>query len=358
MNPKHLLSTVPTFLLGCLLALSSHVYFFSPICPDLLHLPSSPSSLPFPSNNNLKKVSKLGEGLLEGPEDVCVDRGGMLYTASRDGWIKRLHKNGTLENWKMANSSSLLGLTATAAGDIVVCDTEEGLLKANEDGITTVVSYFNGSRIRFADDVVEAGDGSLYFSVASTKFGLRDWFLDVLEAKPHGQLLSHNPNTNHTSLVLDNLCFPNGVALSKDQDYLVVCESWKFRCLKYWLEGQHRGKTEILVENLPGAPDNIKLAPDGSFWIAVLQLTSNGFQFIHKSKAAKHLVATFPTLAKMAQGANKNAMVLNVAVDGSIKRMYDDSNGEVMRFVTSVMEFDDHLYMGSLANNFIGKLPL
>lgn len=75
--------------------------------------------------------------------------------------------------------------------------------------------------------MIEASDGSLYFSVASTKFELKNWYLDVLEAKPHGKLLKYDPSTNETSIVLDNLCFANGVALSTDQDYLVVCETWK-----------------------------------------------------------------------------------------------------------------------------------
>lgn len=67
----------------------------------------------------------------------------------------------------------------------------------------------------------------MYCSVASTKFGLHNWYLDVLEAKPHGQLLQYNPSSMETSVVLDDLCFANGVALSMDQDYLVVCETWK-----------------------------------------------------------------------------------------------------------------------------------
>lgn len=53
--------------------------------------------------------------------------------------------------------------------------------------------------------------------------------------------------------------------------YLLI----RFRCLKYWLEGENKGKTEIFVEHLPGGPDNINLAPDGSFWIALLQVISN-----------------------------------------------------------------------------------
>ena len=81
--------------------------------------------------------------------------------------------------------------------------------------------------IRFADDVIEASDGSLYFSVASTKFGFHNAHLDLLEAKPNGQLLKYDPSSNDTSVVIDGLYFANGVALSMDQNYLVVCETWK-----------------------------------------------------------------------------------------------------------------------------------
>lgn len=75
--------------------------------------------------------------------------------------------------------------------------------------------------------MIEASDGNIYFSVPSTKFGLHNWYLDVLEARPHGQLLKYNPTSNETVIVLDNLAFANGVALSKEEDYLVVCETWK-----------------------------------------------------------------------------------------------------------------------------------
>lgn len=81
--------------------------------------------------------------------------------------------------------------------------------------------------IRLADDVIEAPDGCLYFSVASTKYEIHDWYLDVLEAKPHGQLLKYDPSSGETSIILDGLCFANGVALSQDKQYLVVCETWK-----------------------------------------------------------------------------------------------------------------------------------
>ncbi|XP_021858813.1 protein STRICTOSIDINE SYNTHASE-LIKE 4 [Spinacia oleracea] len=360
MDSKSSITFLAFFLVGSLVALSLHIYLFSPISPQLLDVPSSSlvNSL-FPPNTHLQEVTKIGEGLVKDPEDVCVDKHGTLYTASRDGWIKRLHKNGSLlESWKWVNSTTLLGMTALDQGGIVVCDTRQGLLRVDEDGVTTLVSQFNGSKLWFADDVIEGKDGSLYFSIASTKFGLHNWYLDLLEAKPHGQLLKFNPQANETSLLLDNLFFANGVALSTDQSFLLVCETWKSRCLKYWLQGDMQGKTEIFIDNLPGAPDNINLAPDGSFWIALIPMARKGMEFVHTSKIAKHLVATFPKMMNIIQGSHKKATVMKVSKEGNILKRFDDPNGKVMSFVTSAVEYEGNLYFGSLNSNFVGKLSL
>ncbi|KAL5768494.1 hypothetical protein ACOSP7_015041 [Xanthoceras sorbifolium] len=113
----------------------------------------------------------------------------------------------------------------------------------------------------------------------------------MLKVKPHGQLLKYDLSSNKTSTLLDGLGFANGIALSRDEDYLVVCETWKFRCLKHWFKGGSKGDKEIFIQNLPDGPDNINLAPDGSFWIAIIQFCSNGLEFMHNSKASKQTVS-------------------------------------------------------------------
>ncbi|KAI3443537.1 hypothetical protein Pfo_000202 [Paulownia fortunei] len=316
---KDHLITCSGIFMACALAVALQIVFFSP-SPGALEIPPPSSVLPALSNGKLQEVIKLGEGLLKQPEDVAIDKLGVVFTATRDGCIKRLHKNGTWENWWQIDSDGLLGLTTTAAGDLIVCDAEKGLLKVGEEGVTVLASHVNGVKIRFADDVIESSDGMLYFSIASTKFGLHNWQLDVLEAKPHGQLLKYDPSLNITSILLDDLGFANGVALSAHQDYLVVCETWKYRCLKYWLEGDFKGQTEIFIDNLPGGPDNINLAPDGSFWIALLELIPSRLRFLYTSQASKYLVGAFPTLGKWVLGMHKKAMVVNVARDGKIIR--------------------------------------
>ncbi|KAL2939797.1 Protein STRICTOSIDINE SYNTHASE-LIKE 4 [Bienertia sinuspersici] len=115
------------FLVGCLVALALHIYFFSTISPQILEVPSPflVNSL-IPPNTRLQEVTKLGEGHLKNPEDICVDKNGILYTATRDGWIRRLQKNGSVfENWKWINSSTMLGMTTIAAGGLVICDAEK-----------------------------------------------------------------------------------------------------------------------------------------------------------------------------------------------------------------------------------------
>ncbi|XP_050217045.1 protein STRICTOSIDINE SYNTHASE-LIKE 4-like [Mercurialis annua] len=344
------------FVAASLLAFILQVYLFSPISnPEILRLPPRSS---LPTNKKLQEVRKLGEGFLQGPEDVCVDKNGVFFTAVRDGWIKKMHKNETWQNWKKIESDSLLGITASKNGGVIVCDDQTGLLKVTEDGVTVLASYVNGSKIRFADKAIEASDGNIYFSVPSTKFGYHNWYLDVLEARPHGQMLKYDPTLNETTVFLDDLSFPNGVALPEEEDYLVFCESWKFRCLKHWLKGENKGKTEVFVDNLPGGPDNINLAPDGSFWIGLLQVASDGLEFVHSSKLLKHLIASSPKLIGLVNGVTKKAMVVNVAADGKIIRKFDDPDGKVMSFVTSAMEYEDHLYLGSLYTDFIGKLPI
>lgn len=79
---------------------------------------------------------------------------------------------------------------------------------------------------------------------------------------------------------------------------------------------------------------------------------------MHSSSAIRHLIITFPRLINLVNPATTRATVVNVGEDGKIIKMLGDQNGKVMSFVTSAMEFEDNLYLGSLNTHFIGKLPL
>ncbi|XP_051132020.1 protein STRICTOSIDINE SYNTHASE-LIKE 6-like [Andrographis paniculata] len=322
-------------------AILRSLFIFSSLLPASSSFPDhhhqSPP-LPFPSNSILQKSIKLGEGLLEKPEDVAVDRrSGFLYTATRDGWIKRIPRNGSRwENLHHVDSHALYGLDITAAGDVIVCDSNKGLLKINKNGVQILVSQVNGKSARYANAVSASTNGKLYFSIS----------VNVKNETSTGKLVEFDPSTSKSSILIDHIDFANGVAVSKNQDFVVVCETYKYRCLKYILEGKDAGKSKIFVDKLPGLPDNIHVAPDGSFWIALL-LIKPGTKLEFQSKNVR----------KTPEVDNK-ALVVNVAADGKIIKGFDDPTGAVMSFVTSALEFEGNLYMGGLRNNYVGKLAL
>jgi hypothetical protein len=76
----------------------------------------------------MQRLEKLGEGVLVAPEDVYVDAavGGALYTATRDGWLHRMHAgNGSWERWRFVGGTGLLGITPSADGAMLVCDADK-----------------------------------------------------------------------------------------------------------------------------------------------------------------------------------------------------------------------------------------
>ena len=65
--------------------------------------------------------------------------------------------------------------------------------------------------------------------------------------------LRYDPSTGKTDMLLDGLYFANGVALSADEDYILVNETSRYRITRYWLKGDKAGSSEIFADNPPWA---------------------------------------------------------------------------------------------------------
>jgi len=85
--------------------------------------------------------------------------------------------------------------------------------------------------------------------------------------------------------VLDGLCFPNGLAFTRDGKHLLVSETGAMRILKIDLarlsvtrstQGMSsvpliknaidQGAVQVLIDNLPGYPDNLTVGQNGRIW--------------------------------------------------------------------------------------------
>ena len=248
----------------------------------------------FEQNNKLAKIEIIELTDTHGPEGLAL-LNGEIYTATREGWILKYNEaSGAIT--KMVNTQgSPLGLVFDASGNLLIADAYKGILSMTPDGVlTTLTNSMDGVPIVYADDLDVTEDGKIYFSDASSKFGAQSnggtyaaSLLDVAEHGGHGRLLVYDPADQSTKLVMDGLNFANGVATAADSSFVLVNETGTYRVQKYWLTGEKAGTAEVIIDNLPGFPDNIVRGRDGRFWVG-LTPQSRARRYIWLASAAQN----------------------------------------------------------------------
>jgi sugar lactone lactonase YvrE len=329
---------------------------------------------PLAPNNLLESAELLALGQVAGPEDLEVDRSGNIYTGTLDGRIVRVdsralgdhglpdspvqHDAGA-SNVKTiaATGGRPLGVAMAPSGDLIVADAVKGLLSVSPDGrITTLPTDVAGKPVHFADDLDIARDGTIYFSDASDKFGIDGFLYDMLEGRPHGRLLRYDPPTKATTVLLSDLYFANGVALSQHEDFVLVNETYRFRVTRYWLKGERAGKSEVFVDNLPGYPDNITSNRRGTFWLALVTVRNETGDWLSPHPFLKNTLAKLPRM--FLPKPQPYGFVIKLDETGRILESFQDPSGQHLPAITSAFEHNGFLYLGSLSNNFIGKFKL
>ncbi|OEC35000.1 Sugar lactone lactonase YvrE [Pseudomonas cuatrocienegasensis] len=328
----------------------------SPIDPLAWEAPKAPAMTGvLEPNDTLMKAELLGRGQVHGPEDTAVDAQGRVYAGLHDGRIVRISADGAVDTF--ANTGGRpLGMDFDASGNLIVADAYKGLLSLDPQGaIKVLTTEADGLPFAFTDDLDIARDGTIYFSDASSRFQQPDYLLDLLEARPHGRLLAYDPATGQTRVLLKDLYFANGVALSAKQDFVLVNETYRYRITRYWLTGDKAGSHDVFIDNLPGLPDNLQGDGKGTFWVALPTPRKADADFLHRHPWLKTQLAKLPRALWPKAVPYGFAIALNE--QGQIVRSLHDTSGTHLRMITSVKPVGDMLYFGSLDNDRIGRLP-
>ena len=329
----------------------------APIDPVAYQPPRKvPLEGPLAPNDLLQSSLILAAGQVEGPEDVAVDNDGRIYAGTADGWVVRVEGDGSVT--KFADTGGRpLGMVFDAKGNLIVADGIRGLLSiAPDKTITTLVTRAGGVELGFADDLDVSGDGTVYFSDASSKFGPGEYLLDMLEARPHGRLLRYRPATNQVDVLLGGLYFANGVALSQNEDFVLVNETYRYRVTRYWLSGPRAGTSDIFIDNLPGFPDNISSNRRGTFWLALFTVRNDTADWLGPRPFVKQALSKLPRF--LWPKPQPYGFVIQLDETGAILSSPQDSSGAHLHSITSAQERDGYLYLGSLLNERIGKYKL
>lgn len=253
-----------------------------PIEPVSWQAPAAPGySGVHAANNKLSGLNIIPLRGEVGPEHVVLARDGKLYAAVASGNILRMNPDGSAQEVFATTGGRVLGFDFDAAGNMIAADAIKGLLAIGPDRkVALLADSAGGDPIRYADAVVVASNGLVYFSDASGRFAPARWggtyeaaVLDIVEQAATGRILEYNPSTRATRVVARGLSFANGVALSRDEQTLFVAETGKYRVWQIAVAADRLDVTQgspqarIVFDNLPGYPDNLMRGLDGRIWL-------------------------------------------------------------------------------------------
>jgi len=348
--------------LAVLIAIICGYLIFAPVPIDPIAWtpPKSPGKTGvFSANENLSSAIRIAEGRGIGPEDTTIGPAGWLYTGYADGRIVRINpvEGSGADVEEIANTGGRpLGMQFDANGNLIIADGEKGLLSLSPDGeLSLLTNSFDGAKMLFVDDLDIAADGKIWFSDASTRFGIHDNLLDVMESRKTGRLLTFDPSTGVTKVELDGLGFANGVALAADESFVLVNETFRYRVTRLWLTGPKAGQTDAFLENLPAHPDNLSRAPGGTFWVALVAPRSQELDDLMPSPFWRKLVMRLPE-AMRGSLIVPYGWVVAANEAGEITANLQDPNGNYGT-ITSVNERGGYLYLGSLTESAVGRIP-
>lgn len=315
----------------------------------------------FAANDRLREATAIDLGDHEGPEDIARGPDGLLYASTHGGLILKVSPNDSSVTTFARVGGRPLGLEFDSDGSLLVANAYLGLQRVSPLGeVSLLLSEIDGQPLVYADDVAVARDGTVYFSEASTKFGaqaangtLDASLLDILEHAGNGLIIAWHPGDGEAQVLLDGLNFANGVAVSDDQQYLLIAETGSYRILKHWLAGPQAGDTEVLIDNLPGFPDNINNGLNGRFWVGLVSPRSELLDRYAESPFVRRIMQRLPAFVRPKPIPSSHVIAING--EGEVLMDLQDPAARYP-MLTGVLETRGALYLSALVGHALPVL--
>jgi sugar lactone lactonase YvrE len=322
---------------------------------------------PHEANDRLSRLNLIPLGTEAGPEHIVLARDGKLYAAVASGRVLRMNPDGTAQEVFAETGGRVLGFDFDRAGNLIAADAIKGLLAISPGGrITLLADQVAGDPIRYSDAVVVASTGKVYFTDASGRFSPAQWggtfeaaVLDILEQAATGRVLEYDPASRTTRVVAKGMSFANGLALSLDERTLFVAETGRSRVWKIDTAGsnidvgQSSPQARVLLDNLPGYPDNLMRGQDGRIWLGFTGPRSPKVDAMADKPFLREMTLRLPrTFWPLPK---KYGHVFAFTEDGRVVADLQDPSGSYPE-TTGVTETADRLYVQNLHLHSIGWL--
>lgn len=311
--------------------------------------PPEPSAVRRPRQIDVQVLALPGEG----PEDALIDDDGSVLTGLIDGRILRISADGRTITTLADTGGRPLGLEWLPDGKVLVCDANRGLLTLDhENHLETLLSEVDGRPMRFCNNADVTPDGTIYFTDSSTRFGVDEWMGDLLEHSSTGSLYRLTPDGEVTRLITGRP-FPNGVALSGDQQTLFFAETASYGL--YRLDLTDAAAEPELVARIPGLPDNIARGSDGLIWVAIGSPRNPLLDLLlPRPPVLRKVVWALPDALKP-----KPADIIEIQAYDDAGNLVHDLRGHHPKFrmPTGVREHNGTVWLGSIGTTHLARFP-
>lgn len=297
----------------------------------------------------------------DGAEDVVVATSGRhegsVYTGTVDGAVLRVSHDGSRVEQVGSTGGRPLGIEVDPDGRLLVCDSHRGVLRMDPDtgAVEQVLAAVDGVPMVFCNNAAIASDGTVWFSDSSRHFGIDRWKDDFVQDTASGRLLALRPDGS-VETVLDGLRFANGVALAPDESFVVVAETRGRTLVRHWLTGDRAGTRDLLVDGLPGYPDNIARGSDGLIWVSIASPTDPVVERLGRAPLfVRKGVTKIPERFQPAPKRTCRVQAYDVA--GTLVHDLDLDTPD-FRMATGVREHEGRVWIGSLHEPSVGVVDL
>lgn len=157
------------------------------------------------------------------------------------------------------DSHRTIGLTCTAEGRILGCASDRHAIVDVESG-ETLVDAFHGVRLNGTNDVIADSRGRVWFS---------DPYVREIEGKKLGRSFVFCLEAGELTPVCQDLPWPNGLALSPDEQTLYLIDSRELRLYAMNLQTHARRVLVQFTKGMgSGLPDGMRVRADGTIFVA------------------------------------------------------------------------------------------
>lgn len=312
---------------------------------------------PYADNQRLKGLERVGADAIDGPEALLLEED-FLITGLHDGRLLQTSVDGKVTHVLADTGGRPLGLARHPNGMLVIADGVKGLLSLDAQGrLIPLTTAADGLAFGFIDDVtIDKAGHYAYFSDASSRFGYGHDGEAIIEHGGDGRLLRYDFQTGKTTVLLDKLEFANGVALGPDEAFVLVNETGAYRISRYWLSGPKAGSHDLFIDNLPGLPDNLSFNGRDRFWVALYAPRNALLDATAPHPFVRKMIVR--ALSFLPKPVEKRGFVLGLDVEGKVIANLQDGSRNNYSPITTVREYGEWLYFGSLKAKHMARLPL